>query len=70
VFARQSEFAAPVGNVVYVEGLIGFIYLNRPKEIERYQLIFDALSSVAYNQDASVEKIADISEKLGHNGGC
>lgn len=60
------EFTAPVGNVIYVEGLIGLAYLNRLKDIERYQLIFDALSSVAHDHDESVSKIDDIREQLKH----
>lgn len=58
------EFAAPVGNVVYVEGLIGFAYLDRLKDVERYQLIFNHLSKVACDQDQSVKKIADIYKTL------
>jgi transcriptional regulator with XRE-family HTH domain len=58
------EFAGPVGSVVYVEGLIGFFYLNRPKDIERYQLIFETLSSLAYGQNESIERIDDVNQAL------
>jgi transcriptional regulator with XRE-family HTH domain len=58
------EFAGPMSGVVYVEGLIGSFYLNRSKDIERYRLVFDVLSGVAYNQEESIRKIADISKIL------
>jgi transcriptional regulator with XRE-family HTH domain len=58
------EFAGPMGSVVYVEGLVGFFYLNRTKDIERYNLVFDTLSDIAYNQEESIRKIADISRML------
>jgi transcriptional regulator with XRE-family HTH domain len=58
------EFAGPVGSVVYVEGLIGFFYLNSLKDIERYELIFEKLASMAYSRHESIRKIADISKAL------
>jgi hypothetical protein len=58
------EFAAPVGSVVYVEGLIGFFYFNRPKDIERYRLIFETLSSLAYSQNESIKRIDDVNRTL------
>jgi len=58
------EFAEPIGNVVYVEGLAGVIYRNRPKEIENYEMIFGSLSSIAYGQDESVARVANISKTL------
>ena len=61
------EFAHPVESVVYVEGLIGFIYLNRPKDIERYEMIFDSLSSVACGHDESIARIKSISAILARN---
>jgi transcriptional regulator with XRE-family HTH domain len=56
------EFGGPVGSVVYAEGLTGFYYLNSLKDIERYELIFEELVNVAYDQDESTRKITDISE--------
>lgn len=44
------EFTAPVESVVYVEGLIGSIYLDRHQDIGRYQLVFEELRSMACDQ--------------------
>ncbi|MDG4768410.1 helix-turn-helix transcriptional regulator [Solwaraspora sp. WMMD406] len=38
---------------IYVEGLTGALYLDRPDEAERYTIAFDGLSTVALDQAAS-----------------
>jgi len=58
------EFVGSMNNVVYVEGLLGFFYLTRPKDIERYRMVFDTLSDIAYDQDRSIRRIAEINERL------
>lgn len=58
------EFTKPIESVVYVEGLIGFIYLNRTKDVERYEIIFDALARAACSQDESIARIANMSKRL------
>ena len=35
------DFTDPVPSVVYVEGLVGHIYLERPQDIARYEYVFD-----------------------------
>ena len=37
------EFADRVPNVVYVEGLVGWIYIERPQDVARYEQVFDHL---------------------------
>ena len=37
------EFAAPVPGVVYVDGLVGQIYLERPQDFDRYKEVFERL---------------------------
>lgn len=37
------EFAAPVPGVVYVDGLVGQIYLERPQDFDRYKQVFERL---------------------------
>jgi transcriptional regulator with XRE-family HTH domain len=50
------EFETPlVSDIVYVEGLVGNIYLERPAELERYRQIFSYLSSIALNSADSIE---------------
>jgi uncharacterized protein DUF5753 len=58
------DFAAPVGSVVYVEGLLGIFYLDRPQHVKRYQLIFDALRTTALTREGSIRRIADVSKNL------
>jgi len=50
------EFETPlVSDIVYVEGLVGNIYLERPADLERYRQIFSYLSSIALNSADSIE---------------
>jgi transcriptional regulator with XRE-family HTH domain len=55
------EFAGPVAPVVYVEGLVGWIYVERPQDVERYQQVFKHLRTVSLNPRESIELIAKIS---------
>lgn len=55
------DFAGSVSSVVYVEGLVGWIYLERPHDIARYERIFERLQSSALGPQESVELIARIS---------
>ena len=57
------EFGDPVPSVVYVEGLVGWIYLDRPAEIYRYKQVFETLRSLALNSRESVELIAEIRKR-------
>lgn len=41
------EFAGSVPSVVYVEGLMGWLYVDRPQDIDRYQQVFEHLRTVA-----------------------
>lgn len=48
------EFDGDVPGVVYVEGLVGSIYLERPDDLDRYQEVFDRLSTIALSPDDSI----------------
>jgi transcriptional regulator with XRE-family HTH domain len=54
------EFAQPVPSVVYVEGLIGYHYLDREQDVARYERVFDYLSTIALNPQESIELIAKV----------
>jgi len=43
-----------VPDIVYVEGLVGNIYLERPADLERYRRIFSHLSTIALNPAESI----------------
>jgi transcriptional regulator with XRE-family HTH domain len=49
-----------INDVVYVEGLIGNIYLENAVELERYRDVFARLRSIALSPDDSVTAVAQI----------
>ncbi|HEX6520844.1 MAG TPA: helix-turn-helix transcriptional regulator [Streptosporangiaceae bacterium] len=46
--------------VVFVEGLVGSMYLERPEDLERYRRIFDRLRNIALSPEDTVDLIAKI----------
>jgi len=54
------EFADPVPGVVYVEGLVGWIYIERPQDVTRYEQVFDRLRESALSPKDSIELIAEV----------
>jgi transcriptional regulator with XRE-family HTH domain len=57
------EFDGSASSVVYVEGLIGWIYVERPQDIARYQQVFEYLRSVALNPQESIELVKCVGVK-------
>jgi transcriptional regulator with XRE-family HTH domain len=56
------EFQTPlVSDIVYVEGLVGNIYLERPADLQRYRLVFSHLRTMALTPDESADLIGKIS---------
>lgn len=58
------DFAESVSSVVYVEGLVGWIYIERPNDLIRYERVFEKLQSSALGPQESAELIAQISTDL------
>lgn len=58
---RILEFGESVPSVVYVEGLVGWIYVERPQDIARYERVFDHLSNIALSPQESIEFVAKVS---------
>lgn len=52
------EFAPPVPSVVYVEGLVGQIYLERQQDVDRYKQIFSHLAATAMSLQESLDVMA------------
>jgi hypothetical protein len=48
--------------LVYVEGLVGQIYLERLSDVERYEQVFDKLRSIASSPKDSVAMLTKIRE--------
>jgi Domain of unknown function (DUF5753)/Helix-turn-helix domain len=57
---RILEFDGSVGDVVYVEGLVGYIYLERAQDVARYREVFERLTEIALNPQESIELIMQI----------
>ena len=51
------EFAGSVPSVVYVEGLVGWVYVKRPQDIARYKRVFEHLCAMALTPQESIELI-------------
>jgi hypothetical protein len=54
------EMPVPTPGVVFVEGLVGSIYLERPEELERYRRVFDRLQTIALGPKDTIDLIARI----------
>jgi transcriptional regulator with XRE-family HTH domain len=60
------EFGESAPSVVYVEGLMGLIYIERPQDVSRYLQVFENLRAASLTPKESIELIAE-AEAL-HNG--
>jgi hypothetical protein len=47
-------------SVVYVEGLVGHIYLERPQDLTRYKEVFESLLAAALSPQESIERMSVI----------
>jgi hypothetical protein len=54
------DFAGNVPSVVYVEGLVGRVYVEGPRDIARYQQVFEYLSTVALTPRESIELVTRV----------
>jgi transcriptional regulator with XRE-family HTH domain len=54
------EFGAAAPTVVYVEGLMGWLYLERAQDIQRYRQVYEYLSTAALPSKESIELVAEI----------
>jgi transcriptional regulator with XRE-family HTH domain len=62
------QFDEPmVNDVVYVEGLVGNIYLESAADLERYKSIFSRLRSVALSPEDSIALVMKISDAYKHS---
>lgn len=53
-----------VSDIVYVEGLLGFFYLQSPADVARYRKAFDRLRSLALDPEASRERIIAVASAM------
>jgi transcriptional regulator with XRE-family HTH domain len=57
------DFAESVPSVVYVEGLVGRIYIDSPQDIARYREVFKRLCAIALSPQESIKLIATVNQK-------
>lgn len=55
-------FDSDASDVVYVEGLIGQLYLDRPQDLDRYRQVFERLCNTALSPQDSTQLIASIAK--------
>jgi transcriptional regulator with XRE-family HTH domain len=53
-------FSAAVADVVYVEGLAGWIYIERPEDVSRYSRVFGRLCDMALDEPDSIDLITKV----------
>lgn len=49
------DFSSSVASVVYVEGLVGWIYVERPPDVHRYNQVFEHLCKIALTPQESIK---------------
>ena len=54
------EFEAPVSAVVYVDGLVGQIYLEHQPDVQRYEQVIGQLRTLSLSEQDSAELIAGV----------
>lgn len=59
------EFDGSLPSVVYVEGLMGWLYIERAPDISRYVRVFERLRSIALAPKESIELILEVQAR--HN---
>jgi len=56
------EFDSDSSDVVYVEGLVGWLYLDRAQDLDRYWQVFERLRVMAWNPQDSTRLINNIAK--------
>jgi transcriptional regulator with XRE-family HTH domain len=54
------ELPKPTPSIVFVEGLVGSMYLERAEDLKRYQEVFERLQTVALSPKDTINAIAKI----------
>lgn len=54
------EFGDVAPSVVYVEGLMGWLYIEREHEVARYQQIFDYLCTIALDPQETIDFMSEV----------
>lgn len=57
------DFPDRVPGVVYVEGLVGQLYLERPQDLQRYKHVFERLHVISLSQQKSLDLMSRMCHK-------
>jgi transcriptional regulator with XRE-family HTH domain len=60
------EFSGVAPTVVYVEGLMGWLYIERENEVTRYKRVFEHLQNFALSPQETIELVSEIGSR--YNG--
>ena len=60
------EFGDVAPSVVYVEGLMGWLFLERENDVRRYAQVFKYLCELALNPKDTIELIAEVRARYDH----
>jgi transcriptional regulator with XRE-family HTH domain len=57
------EFGSVAPSLVYVEGLAGYMYLERSQDLQRYELVFERLRDMALSPQDSIALMSDMAKR-------
>ncbi len=55
------EFEDPLPGVVYVEGLVGHLYVERSQDVQRYRQVFERLRTTSLDEQKSLDLMSRMS---------
>jgi hypothetical protein len=63
------ELPAPASDVVFVEGLIGSVYLDREYDLDRYHSVFERLQAIALDPKETADLLASLCSGYADSSG-
>jgi len=63
------DLPAPAPSVVFVEGLVGSVYLERPEDLRRYREVFERLQTIALSPKDTINMIDKIKARFSEVNG-
>jgi transcriptional regulator with XRE-family HTH domain len=63
------DLPAPAPSVVFVEGLAGSMYFERPEDLKRYREVFERLQTIALSPKDTINAIAMIKARISEVNG-
>jgi transcriptional regulator with XRE-family HTH domain len=63
------DLPAPAPSVVFVEGLVGSVYLERPEDLRRYREVFKRLQTIALSPKDTINVITKIKTQFSEVNG-